>query len=72
MKKLTSDYNKQIAGTVGRVNKFTAPQVAELMDEKHKSEVKKLQGKKLMTELQKQMQDKFLRDETQRLYLDDK
>lgn len=59
-------------GTLGRINQFTAHQVAELNDVKRNKAVHQLQAKQYMLDLEKQIQDKKLREEQQRLYLDEK
>ena len=51
---------------------YTAPQVAFLNDLKLNSLVKKLKQKQHMLDLQKQIMDKRLREESQRLFLNQK
>ena len=64
------DAEMKLRGGMGRINKFTVPQVQDLMDQRHQKEAKKLQARRHFLDLQKQLQDKKMREESQRIYLD--
>ena len=59
-------------GTYGKQNKFTVGQVTEMADLQLKETAQNLTKKRYMVDLQRQIQDKKLRDEAQRIFLDPK
>lgn len=59
-------------GNFGRISKFTVPQVQEINDLRKRKEAKSLQARRHMVDLQKQMLDKKMRDESDRVYLNQK
>jgi len=45
------DTEMNMRGHMGRINKFTVPQVQDLMDQKHNLEAKKLQARRHFLDL---------------------
>uniref|UniRef100_A0A7S3CQ52 Uncharacterized protein n=1 Tax=Strombidium rassoulzadegani TaxID=1082188 RepID=A0A7S3CQ52_9SPIT len=66
------DAERKLRGDVGKVNQFTSPKIAEILDIYKRQTVKNVLAKKYKVELQQQILDKRLREENERLYLDDK
>ena len=66
------DQERKMRGTVGKMNKFTVGQVNEMADIQLKETVDHLAKKRYMVDLQRQIQDKKIREETQRIFLDQK
>lgn len=66
------DQERKIRGTVGKVNKFTVGQINEMADLQLKETVEQLAKKRYMVDLQRQIQDKKIREETQRIFMDPK
>ena len=66
------DQERKIRGTYGKLNKFTVGQLNEMADIQLKETAQNLTKKRYMVDLQRQIQDKKLREETQRIFLDPK
>jgi serine/threonine protein phosphatase PrpC len=66
------DQERKIRGTVGKQNKYTVGQINELADNRLKETVQQLAKKRYMVDLQRQIQDKKIREETQRVFMDPK
>ena len=47
------DAEMRLRGGMGRISKFTVPQVQDLMDQKHAKEAQKLQARRHFLDLQK-------------------
>lgn len=70
--KLREDTERKMRGTIGRISKFTSPQVQEIVDLQHLKQAKSLQARRHYLDLQNQIQDKHIRDESDRVFLDKK
>lgn len=66
------DQQRKMRGTMGKINKFTVGQVNEMADIQLKETADQLTKKRYMVDLQRQIQDKKLREETHRIFLDPK
>lgn len=71
-KTIKRDQERKMRGTVGKLNKFTVGQINEMADLQLKETVEQLAKKRYMVDLQRQIQDKKIREETQRIFLDPK